>query len=89
MRGLQAALTRKPYQGARDERLGLMDSLYAYTAGGAWAAHRDMVTGSLRVGLAGDLVLIDGDVETLPPEDFGQTGIALTICGGRITHEAL
>jgi predicted amidohydrolase YtcJ len=89
MRGLQAALTRVPYQGAGDERLGLMDSLYAYTAGGAWAAHREHLTGKVREGLAADLVLIDGDVETLPPEDFGKTAIALTICGGRITHEAL
>lgn len=89
MRGLQAALTRVPYQGAGDERLGLMESLYAYTAGGAWAAHREKLTGKLRVGLAADLVLIDGNVESLPPDDFGKTAIALTICGGRITHEAL
>ena len=32
--------------------------LRAYTAGGAWAAHREGVTGRLVPGLAGDLVLL-------------------------------
>jgi len=88
MRGIQAALTRVPFEGCADERVGLMDTLYAYTAGGAWAAHMEDVTGTLRVGLAGDLVLIDGDIEVIPVDGIGATGIALTIAGGRITHQA-
>ncbi len=86
LRGLQAALTRVPYEGAADERLGLMESLHAYTAGGAWAAHIEAVTGRLMVGLAADLVLLGGDIEAAAVEDLGQMGIALTIAGGRITH---
>lgn len=87
MRGLQAALTRAPYgEDCIDQRLGLMESLHAYTAGGAWAAHMDGFTGRIVAGMAADLVLVDGDVETLPPDAFGTTGIALTVCGGRVTH---
>lgn len=89
MRGIGAALTRKPYDGCADERLGLMETLAAYTTGGAWAAHRETVTGRLVPGLAGDLVLIDADVEAAAPESLGATPVALTVCGGRITHEAL
>ena len=87
MRGIQAALTRVPYVGAGDERLGLTEVLRAYTAGGAWAAHLERETGTLRPGLAADLVLIDGDVEAIAPTDLGGTGISLTVFGGRITHE--
>ncbi|MBL9050903.1 MAG: amidohydrolase [Tabrizicola sp.] len=87
MRGIQAALTRVPYEGAGDERVGLMDCLRAYTAGGAWAAHMEGLTGKLRAGLAADLVLIDGDIEAIPADRVGQTGIALTIAGGRVTHD--
>jgi len=65
-----------------------MDSLYAYTAGGAWAAHMDGLTGRLMVGLAADLVMIDGDIEAIDPMDLGQTPIAMTIAGGRVTHAA-
>jgi len=74
--------------GQADERVSLMDSLYAYTAGGAWAAHMEDLVGRLKPGMAADLVLIDGDIEGVSPADLGQTGIALTICGGRITHQA-
>jgi len=87
MRGIQAALTRVPYEGAGDERVGLMEVLRAYTAGGAWAAHWDGLTGALTPGLAADLVLIDGDIEAIPAERLGRTGIALTIAGGRVTHD--
>jgi hypothetical protein len=87
MRGIQAALTRVPYEGCQDERVGLMEVLRAYTAGGAWAAHWERLTGTLRAGMAADLVLIDGDIETIPVDQLGQTGIALTIAGGRATHD--
>jgi len=86
LRGLQAALTRVPYEGARDERLSLMDSLHAYTAGGAYAAHMEGLTGRLMPGLAADIVVLDGDVEATAPENLGKLGISLTICGGRKTH---
>ncbi|MDZ4277091.1 MAG: amidohydrolase [Erythrobacter sp.] len=89
MRGLQAAMTRVPYEGAKDERVSLMDSLYAYTAGGAWAAHMESITGKLVVGLAADLVLIEGDIEAIDSGDLGKTGIALTIAGGNITHQGV
>ena len=38
-------------------------------------------------GLAADLVLIDGDIETVDSADLGGTGIALTVAGGNITHQ--
>lgn len=86
LRGLGAALSRPAYAGGRDERLGLMESLHAYTAGGAWAAHRETVTGCLRPGLAGDVVMLSGDIEAMGAEDIADMGIALTICGGQITY---
>lgn len=88
LRGIAAALTRQPYDGGRDERLSLMQVLRAYTAGGAWAAHRDHVTGTLRAGLAADLVLLGSDIEATAPAAIPDLGVVLTICGGRIVHEA-
>lgn len=87
MRGIQSAMTRIPYEGAGDERVGLMEVLRAYTSGGARAAHMEALTGMLKPGLAADLVLIDGDIEAIPAERLGRTGIALTIAGGRVTHD--
>ena len=87
LRGLQGALTRRAYQGAADERLDLMESLHAYTAGGAWAAHMEDICGALVPDLGGDLVVIDGDIEAIPAEKLGETHIALTVSAGRITHD--
>ena len=56
MRGIQAALTRAPYEGCQDERVALETVLHAYTAGGAWAAHMEGLTGRLMPGMAADLV---------------------------------
>jgi predicted amidohydrolase YtcJ len=88
LRGIGAALTRKPYEGAADERVGLGAILRAYTAGGAWAAHREHLTGTLRPGLAADAVLLSGDIEATPAAEVGAMGVALTVAGGRITHDA-
>ncbi len=86
MRGIQAQMTRVPFEGADDERLSLMETLYAYTAGGAWAAHMEGLCGRLVPGLAADLVLLDGDIESIAAQDLGRTPVALTIVAGRVTH---
>ena len=88
LRGIQAALTRVPFDGAADERVGLMEVLRAYTAGGAWAAHQEALTGRLRPGMMADVVVLDADIESLNPAQIGTMGIAMTLCGGRITYAA-
>lgn len=85
LRGIQAALTRPIYEGAEDQRVPLMQVLHAYTAGGAWAAHRDHVTGTLRPGLAADIVVLTGDIEATEPDAVADISVELTVCGGRVT----
>lgn len=87
LRGIGAALTRQPYDApaARDERIELMRVLHAYTAGGAWAAHMDGLTGMLRPGLAADIVVLSGDIEATAPEEVAAMAVSLTIAGGRVT----
>jgi predicted amidohydrolase YtcJ len=85
LRGIGAALTRRPYPGTSDQRIGLMPTLHAYTAGGAWAAFREGVTGTIRAGLAADLVVLSADIEATPPDGVAGLGVARTICGGRTT----
>ncbi|WP_347312386.1 amidohydrolase [Defluviimonas sp. SAOS-178_SWC] len=88
LRGIGAARTRKPYDapGARDERVDLMRVLHAYTAGGAWAAHLDHLTGTVKPGLAADFVVLSGDIEAAAQDAVAAMEVALTICGGRVTY---
>ncbi|MGL6210147.1 MAG: amidohydrolase [Paracoccaceae bacterium] len=89
LRSLQTGMTREPFGAdCADQSLGLMESLEAYTSEAAWAVHLDDVTGCLRVGMAGDLVLLGGDIEAVEVGGITDLGIALTVCGGRVTHQA-
>jgi predicted amidohydrolase YtcJ len=87
--GIQAALTRRPYlQGQPDQRLPLMEVLKAFTRNGAYVGFMEDRTGILRKDMLADLVLLSGDIEMTPAEDIATLGIRMTICDGRITHEA-
>lgn len=87
LRGIQAAVTRQPFDGAQDQRLPLLDVLAAFTSGGAWAAHLDHLTGKITPGLAADLVLLGADIEAVPADRIGQIPVVMTIAGGRIVHQ--
>jgi predicted amidohydrolase YtcJ len=56
----QARGTRPPF--LPDERLEPIDALAAFTAGSTWVNHLDRETGTLEVGKAGDLVVLDRDI---------------------------
>ena len=88
LRAIKAALTRQPWApGLPDERLDLAGVLAAYTKGGAWASHAEGRTGLLRAGHLADVVVLGGDIEAVSPAEIDSLGIAMTICGGRITYE--
>lgn len=88
LRGIQAALTRPTYEGARDQRLSLMETLAAYTTGGAYAEHTEDRKGMLREGYFADLVILSGDIEAVAPEEIGAMHVATTVCGGRVVWDA-
>lgn len=44
---------------------------------------------AVRVGALGDLVVLDGDPSTMDFEQLREMPVALTVLGGRVTHEAL
>ena len=90
LRGIQCAMTRVPFAApaAEDQRLSLMETLHAYTAGGAWAAHMDHLTGTLRPGMAADIVVLSGNIETAEPGAIAELDVRLTVAGGRITWRA-
>ncbi len=88
LRAIKAALTRKPWApGLSDERPDLAAILGAYTRGGAWASHAERRIGMLCAGNLADVVVLGGDINAVAPSEIDKLGVAMTICGGRITYE--
>ncbi|MEW1695424.1 MULTISPECIES: amidohydrolase [unclassified Streptomyces] len=68
-----------------EQRLDLTTALAAYTAGTAHVNGLDD-TGSLRVGNLADLVVLDRDILTAPPEEIAEARVERTYVGGRLVH---
>jgi predicted amidohydrolase YtcJ len=86
---IQNALTRKPWRkGDPDQRMTLQESLYAYTAEGAWVEFMEDRKGKLKPGFLADIVVLSQDIEAAAPDRVADVRPRITICDGRITHEA-
>ncbi|MET9657146.1 amidohydrolase [Streptomyces sp. NPDC006510] len=68
-----------------EQRLDLTSALAAYTAGSAHVNGLDD-TGSLRPGHLADLVVLDRDILTAPPEEIAEARVERTYVGGRLVH---
>ena len=88
---IYSALTRASLDGAQtwtpEERLGLAETLRAYTLGSAYAIHAEGNRGRIAPGLYADLIVLSHDLAELSPaEILSQARVELTLVGGRIAH---
>lgn len=92
MRALHVAVNRRD-PGTQDERflpdqaLELVDALAAYTICSAWVNHLEQETGSIEVGKAADLVVLDRDPFTVAADEIGDCEVDLTMVDGRVVYE--
>ncbi|MEV0083270.1 amidohydrolase [Saccharopolyspora sp. NPDC050642] len=71
------------------QALSAQQVLAGYTTEAAYGAGEEDVAGRVRVGMRADLAVFDGDPLTCAPDELPDLGVACTIVGGRIVHEAL
>ncbi len=87
---IQCAMIRKPWtDGLPDPRLTLEECFKAYTSGGAYASFDEDRLGQLKTGMKADLVLLQGDIDSLTKDGPLEISAVLTICDGQITHDVL
>jgi cytosine/adenosine deaminase-related metal-dependent hydrolase len=71
-RGLYAAVTRKSEDGKKEycpaQKLSLEQAIAAYTTGSAFAEFAEKNKGTLAPGMLADLVVLDSDITSVPPE---------------------
>jgi hypothetical protein len=90
--GLHAAVTRRDLNGnprggwCPDQKLTLEQSLSGYTRTAAWTSRREEHLGKLAPGMWADLSVFDRDLSRLPPDEWLQAKVELTIIGGEIVY---
>lgn len=90
--GIYAAVTRQTLTGEPPEgwfpeqRISLEESLRAYTYGAAYGAFEENIKGTIEPGKLADVVVLDTDLFSTPPEDWLKANISFTIVGGKVVY---
>jgi predicted amidohydrolase YtcJ len=93
--GIYAAVTRRtldernPDGWVPGERITVEEALRAYTVGAAYAGFDEGRRGVLARGRLADLVVLDRDLTTIPPETIREARVLMTVVGGRIVFQRL
>jgi predicted amidohydrolase YtcJ len=65
-----------------DEALDATDALAAFTSGSAWVNHLDRETGTIEVGKAADIVVLDRDILAPDAGFIGDARVLMTLVEG-------
>ncbi len=93
--GIYAAVTRRTIDGANpggwvpEQKITVEEALRAYTSEAAYASFEENIKGTIKVGMLADLVLLDRDITTIPPETIPETQVLATIVGGKIVYSSM
>lgn len=71
-----------------DERIDLATALRAYTMGTAFVNRLKDETGSIEVGKAADLAVLDRDLATCPPDELVDVRVVMTMVEGTPVYES-
>lgn len=93
LEAIQVAVTRRAPEDSMpgapwipEEVVDVATMLRAYTANGAWAAGDEAETGTIEVGKAADLIVLDRDLTAIPPHRISRARVLLTVFDGRVVY---
>ncbi|MEO7022168.1 MAG: amidohydrolase [Ktedonobacteraceae bacterium] len=69
-----------------EQALPLVQALWGYTLGAAYAGGEEHDKGSLTVGKLGDAVVLHENLLTIDPEKMRENGVQATIVGGNVVY---
>jgi len=90
--GIYAAVTRRTLDGKKpggwvpEEKISVEEAVRAYTINGAYTEFAEAVKGTIQAGKLADMVVLDRDIFTIPPEEIAGVKVALTVFDGKIVH---
>src|SRR5881296_4304167 len=90
--GIYAAVTRRTLDGKNpngwvpEQKISVGEALRAYTAGNAYATFDEGKRGTLAPGADADVVVLDRNLFTIPPDSLDRARVRYTIVGGRVVY---
>ena len=71
-----------------DERMNLTEMLKAYTINSAYLMHQEHLTGSIEVGKAADLIILEKNLYTIPVDEISEVKVLQTMIEGKTVYTA-
>ena len=90
MVALYTAVTRKGQSGrvyGPEEAVSIQEALRMYTANGPYLTWEEKTKGTLQAGKLADMIVLDTDPLTSPPQKLLSTKVMLTIVGGKVVYD--
>jgi predicted amidohydrolase YtcJ len=92
--GIHAAVTRQRRDGTPvggwypAQRLTVAEAVWGYTMGAAHASGQVSKQGSLTPGKLADLIVLDRDIFSIPPQEISDTQVCLTAFDGQVVYRS-
>ena len=91
---IQYAVTRQPLDGSKpalqpEQRITVAQAIAAYTKDAAWAVRDDPLDGTLEVGKAADIVVLDRNLFKMNVMSIHETRVLLTLLDGEPVYRDL
>jgi len=86
-----SSVTRKMADGVAffpEQAMTREEALRSYTASAAWAAFEEQEKGIISPGRLADIVILSGDLLTVPANEIPKIRVETTVVGGKILYEA-
>lgn len=93
MLGLYAAATRRTVDNKNpdgwipEQKISVEEAIRCYTLNSAYAGFMEDKTGSIEVGKLADLIVIDRNLLSLPPDEIKDAKVIMTVFDGKIIHK--
>lgn len=87
--GISAAFSRSSAAGwpvVASQSVPIIDGLRMYSLEGARLNNRRRLQGSISVGKLADLALLNTNLRKLPPEQFAETHVTMTLIDGKVVY---
>lgn len=92
MPNIYAAVTRRNLKGDKiyleNQAMSVEDSIYAYTAEGAYCSGEDDIKGIIKPGMLADFIILDRDLYTIDPMEIKDVKVLSTYVGGENVYNA-